>query len=214
MSEANATQKRRSESDELKSLADNFLESKGVSTKSEDLKKTDVKRPGDFHILIAIPTHDGAVKAKCVSSLLNLTRKLQEIGIRYETEIVGHCPIIGVVRNYFANKVAFDTDKEGLFGLFGFSHVLFIDSASANFENGVMRLIAEDKPISGLVYATKAICWPKVEVAVRAGVHPEHLSEFGTIPDLNAFGPIKVDSLARVRHVGGRLASDGAFHVM
>jgi hypothetical protein len=63
-------------------------------------------------------------------SLLNLCRKLQEIGIRYEVEIIGHCPLISVVRKYFANRVAFDLDKEGLFG---FSHLLFIDGDSANF---------------------------------------------------------------------------------
>jgi hypothetical protein len=132
-------------------------------------------------------------------SLLNLCRKLQEIGIRYEMEIVRYCPLISVVRNYFANKVAFDLDKEGLFG---FTHLLMIDSDSGNFENGVMRLIAEDKPISGLVYATKNICWEKIESAVRQGVHTNHLSEFGTIPDVDAYGPFEVNRLARVRHIG------------
>jgi hypothetical protein len=105
----------------------------------------------------------------------------------------------GVVRNYLADKVAFDLDKEGLFG---FTHLLQIDSDSANFENGVMRLIAEDKPISGLVYATKNIYWEKIESAVRQGVHTNHLSEFGTTPDVDAYGPFDVNRLARVRHIG------------
>jgi len=118
---------------ELKTAVNKFLEVKGIKPEPEEVKKEDAKGLGSMNILIAIPTHDGAVKAKCVSSLLNLCRKLQEIGIRYETEIVGHCPLIGVVRNYFANKVAFDLDKEGLFG---FIHLLMIDSDSANFENG------------------------------------------------------------------------------
>jgi hypothetical protein len=198
MSEVNATQKQ-SAADELKSLADKFIESQGVTTKSEDAKKADTKELGSMNILIGIPTHSGEVKAKCVSSLLNLTKKLQEIGIRFELEIIPHCPIIGVARNYFANRAAFDLDREGLFS---FTHLLMIDSDSANFENGVVRLISEDKPISGLVYATKNIVWEKIESAVRQGVHTNHLSEFGTIPDVNSFGPFKVNSLARVRHIG------------
>ncbi len=90
-------------------------------------------------------------------------------------------------------------DKEGLFG---FSHLLFIDGDSTNFENGVMRLISEDKPLSGLVYATKNIYWEKIESAVRQGVHTNHLSEFGTTPDVDAYGPFDVNQLARVRHIG------------
>jgi len=74
---------------------------------------------------------------------------------------------------------------------------------SANFENGVMRLLSENKSISGLVYATKAVYWEKIESAVRQGVHTNHLSEFGTIPDVNSYGPFDVNQLARVRHIGG-----------
>ena len=200
MSEAStAAQKQQSEAEELKSLADKFLASKGVVTKSEDVKKADTKGLGSMNILIGIPTHSGEVKAKCVSSLLNLTKKLQEIGIRFEVEIIGHCPIISAVRNYFANKVAFDLDKTGLFS---FTHLLFIDSDSANYEHAVMALVSQDKAISGLVYATKAIYWEKIESAVRQGIHTNHLAEFGSIPDVNAFGPFEVNRLARVRHIG------------
>jgi hypothetical protein len=199
MNENSAAMQKQSEADELKTLADKFLASKGATTKPEDAKKADAKGLGSMNILIAIPSHSGEVKAKCVSSLLNLTKKLQEIGIRYEVEIIGHCPIIGVVRNYFANKVAFDLDKEGLFG---FSHLLFIDSDSANYEHAVMALISQDKAISGLVYATKAIYWEKIESAVRQGIHTNHLAEFGSIPDVDAYGPFDVNRLARVRHIG------------
>jgi hypothetical protein len=53
-----------------------------------------------------------------------------------------------------------------------------------------------------LVYATKNICWEKVESAVRQGVHTNHLSEFGTNPDVDCFGPIDVNRLTPVRHIG------------
>jgi hypothetical protein len=187
-----------SKADELKTAVNKFLEVKGIKPEPEGVKKTDVMGQG-MNLLIAIPSHSGELKSKCVMSLLNLVRKLQEIGIRHEIDIVSHCPLISVVRNYFANKVAFDLDKEGLFS---YTHLLMIDSDSANFENGVMRLIAEDKPIAGLVYATKNICWEKIESAVRQGVHTNHLSEFGTIPDVDSFGPFDVNRLARVRHIG------------
>jgi hypothetical protein len=183
------------QTDELKTAVTKFLEVRGIQPESKDAKKA----AGNTNLLIAIPTHAGELKAKCVSSLLNLCRKLQEVGIRYEVEIVGHCPIIGAVRNYFANRVAFDLDKEGLFS---FTHCLFIDSDSANYEHAVMELISQDKPISGLVYATKTIFWQKIENAVRAGVHTDHLAEFGTTPDLTAEGPFNVNRLARVRHIG------------
>jgi hypothetical protein len=78
-----------------------------------------------------------------------------------------------------------------------------IDSDSANFENGCMRLISENKSISGLIYATKAVYWEKIEAAVRQGVHTNHLAEFGSTPDVDAFGPFDVNQLARVRHIGG-----------
>ena len=185
-----------SETDELKNAVAKFRENRGIEPESENPKKADVM---NGLILIAIPSHSGEIKSKCVMSLLNLTRKLQEIGIRYEVEIVGHCPIIGAVRNYFANKVAFDLDKEGLFS---YTHLLFIDSDSANYEHAVMELISKDMPISGLVFATKAIHWQKIENAVRNGVHTYQLAEFGTIPDMNAYGPINVNRLAKVRHIG------------
>jgi hypothetical protein len=190
-----------SQTDDLKTAVDNFLEDRGMKEpEQEDTKKADEMGPGIGCLLIGIPTHSGEIKAKCAMSLLNLCRKLQDIGVRYEVEIIPSCPIIGVVRNYFANKVAFDLDKDGLFG---FSHLLMIDSDSANFENGAMRLISENKSISGLVYATKNVVWEKVESAVRQGVHTNHLAEFGTIPDVNSYGPFDVNRLSRVRHIGG-----------
>jgi hypothetical protein len=54
-----------------------------------------------------------------------------------------------------------------------------------------MRLISEDKPISGLVYATKNFYWEKIESAVRQRMHTNHLSEFGTVPDVDSFGPFE-----------------------
>jgi len=64
MNENSTAAKKQSEADELKSLADKFLESQGVATKSEDVKEADLKGPGSMNILIANPTHEGGVKAK------------------------------------------------------------------------------------------------------------------------------------------------------
>jgi hypothetical protein len=54
MTEVNATQKQQLEADELKSLADEFLASKGIATKPKGVKKTDVMGPG-MSLLIGIP---------------------------------------------------------------------------------------------------------------------------------------------------------------
>ena len=43
---------------------------------------------------------------------------------------------IQIVRDHFANKCAFDLDQDG----FSYTHLLFIDSDSGNYEDGVMRL--------------------------------------------------------------------------
>ena len=54
MSENSTAMQKQSAADELKSLADKFLESQDVATKPEDVN-TDVKGPG-MNILIGIPT--------------------------------------------------------------------------------------------------------------------------------------------------------------
>jgi len=87
-------------SDELKTAVDKFLEDRGMKEpEPKDVEKADAMGPGIGCLLIGIPTHSGELKAKCGMSLLNLCRKLQEIGIRYEVEIIPSCPIISVVRN-------------------------------------------------------------------------------------------------------------------
>jgi len=197
MSEANAVKQKQSEADELKSLADKFLASQGVATKSEDVKKANVKG-SDLNILIAVPAYSGELKYKTVLSLISLVRKLRDLGIRHQIEVMPHCPIIQIVRDYFANKCAFDLDQDGL----SYSHLLFIDSDSGNYENGVLKLIMEDKPIAGLLYSTKDLAWRRIASVVRSGADMNQLREYGGIPDLNMDKPFAVNSLSPVRHIG------------
>jgi hypothetical protein len=139
----NETQKM-SESEELKILTDKFLADHGVVSKSEDVKKANVKG-SDLNILVAVPAYLGELKYKMVLSLISLVRKLRDLGIRHSVEVMPHCPIVQIVRDYFANKCAFEVDQDGL----SFSHLLFIDGDSGNYENGVLKLVMEDRPIAG-----------------------------------------------------------------
>jgi hypothetical protein len=78
MSEVNAMQKQ-SEADELKSLADKFLESQGVATKPGDAKKADVLPPST-NVLIGVPCFGGLIQQRTVSLLLGLTGCLSKAG--------------------------------------------------------------------------------------------------------------------------------------
>jgi hypothetical protein len=191
-----------SQADELKSAVNKFLEVKGIKPEPEDVKKADVMGPG-LNILIAVPAYGGELKYKMGLSLLNLVGKLRDLGIRHRVEIMPHCPIIQIVRDHFANKCAFDQDQDG----FSYTHLLFIDADSGNYENGVMRLIGEDRPIAGLLYSTKDVAWQRVAHVVRSGAvcsveDTQHLREYAGIPDVNAERPFAVNSLSPIRHIG------------
>jgi hypothetical protein len=183
--------------EELKTLTDKFLADHGVVKKSEDVKKGNVKG-SDLNILIAVPAYSGELKYKMVNSLLGLTQKLRDLGIRHRVEVMPHCPIIQIVRDYFANKCAFDLDQDGL----SYSHLLFIDSDSGNYENGVLKLVTEDRPIAGLLYSTKDLAWRRIASVVRSGANTDHLREYGGISDVNTEKPFAVNVLSPIRHIG------------
>ncbi len=113
------------------------------------------------------------------------------------------CPIVQIVRDYFANKCAFDMDQDCL----PYSSLLFIDADSGNYENGVLKLIMEDEPIAGLLYSTKDIGWQRIAHVVRSGAvcsveDTQHLREYAGIPDINAERPFSINSLSPIRHIG------------
>ena len=170
--------------------------------KPEEPKKANVK-VSDLNILIAVPAYSGELKYKMALSLLSLAGKLRDLGIRHRIEIMPHCPIIQIVRDYFANKCAFEVDQDGI----SYSHLLFIDGDSGNYENGVLKLIMEDRPIAGLLYSTKDVAWQRIASVVRSGgmrsvEETRCLREFGGIPDINAEAPFSVNSLSQIRHIG------------
>jgi len=155
-------------------------------------------KDGGPNVLICVPTHSGEIKYKCMFSLMKLVDLLRSAGIRHELEVIPGCPLITVVRNYFANKAAFDVDKDGDV----FTHALMVDADLAGFENGVMELLKADKPVAAVLYSVKDLKWPRIAQAVRAGVPPEHLREFAAVPDINDARPFNVNEPTPVRHVG------------
>ena len=189
------------QTDELKMAVNKFREVRGIEPEPESVKRK--VGGGNENILIAVPAATGELKYKMALSLLNLVGKLRDLGIRHRVEVMPHCPIIQIVRDYFANKCAFDQDQDG----FSYTHLLFIDSDSGNYENGVLRLIGEDKPIAGLLYSTKDIGWQRVAHVVRSGAvcsveDTQHLREYAGIPDINAERPFSINSLSPIRHIG------------
>lgn len=147
-------------------------------------------------ILVATPTHTGGIEYKTAISLMNLAERLRSAGIPHEFQFIGGSSIITLVRNYFANRVAFDTDRYGQ----PFDALLFIDSDVSGFEDGIVKLIDADLPIAALAYSLKAVNWKRVARAVHAGVAAEHLPEFAGEPVLGMHGPIDVNKFTKVSH--------------
>jgi hypothetical protein len=149
--------------------------------------------------LLGVPTHSGEIKYKSMLSLMNLVDKFRSAGIRYELQIIPGCPLVQLVRNFFANRVAVDLDQNGD----NFTHLLMADADGANFENGVMELLKADKPVSAILFSMKDIKWPRVWHAARVGVPPEGLREFAALPDIgDPQQAFNVNELIPMRYVG------------
>jgi hypothetical protein len=82
-------------------------------------------------VLIGVPTHSGDLL-----SLISTLEKLRSAGVRYELEIIPGCACVQLVRNVFANKAAFDSDKSGR----PYSHLLFVDADGAFSADDVLAL--------------------------------------------------------------------------
>jgi hypothetical protein len=177
--------------EELKVLTDNFLSEHGALTKSEDEKI-------NANVLIGIPTHKGDLKFGTVISLVTLIEKFRSLGIRFTLDIKPGCPLVQIVRNYFANRSAFEVDDHGE----RFSHLLMIDADGSGFEEAVVRLLKLDKPVSAVMYSVKSLDWKRIAHAVRAGVSPEHLSEFGGVPDIVDKQPFNITTANPVKRIG------------
>ena len=114
------------------------------------------------NVLIGIPSHSGEIKYKTVLSLIAMLERFRSTGVRFELDIKPGCPLVTVVRNYFANKVAFDVDAKGN----KYTHLLMLDSDLAGFEEGVVKLLEAEKPVSALparwnITARDALLFPE-----------------------------------------------------
>ena len=115
MSKANMVKQAQSEADELKSLADKFLASKGVA-KSEDVKEATVLEPAATNakpnILIAMPCYGGNIHCMTVNMLMSLSRLLTKEGIPHEAHFVVES-LVPRARNQLASTAALSTGAGG-----------------------------------------------------------------------------------------------------
>ena len=143
MTEVNATQKL-SAAEELKTLADKFLASKGVATKSEDTKQVDVPQ----NVLIAVPCFAGNVCYRTVNLLMGLNGCLSKAGIPHETHFTTNESLITRARNYLASVAAFGHDSAGR----QFSHLMFVDADIYFTPQYILRMLDAKVPIIALPY--------------------------------------------------------------
>jgi hypothetical protein len=83
--------------------------------------------------------------------------------------------------------------------------LLFVDSDIAFRAEDALSLLARPEPILGGIYSRKQVDWGRIARAVRAGIPPESLAPFGTVPVLNWLGPADGINLASpfpVRQIG------------
>jgi hypothetical protein len=150
------------------------------------------------NILVAVPCFGGNVEQVCVSSLLDLSERLAAAGMHREFQFMGSASAITSARNFFANRVAFDTDSAGR----PFSHLLFVDADSGFEADDILTLVRAAKPIAGLPYSRKEINWAQIQRAAVSGVPAKFLREYAGTPVLYADGPLAVDGLAPVKRIG------------
>ena len=182
MSKANMVKQAQSEADELKSLADKFLASKGVA-KSKDVKEATVLEPAATNakpnILIAMPCYAGQIHCMTVNMLMSLTRLLTKEGIKHETHFVCES-LVPRARNQLASTAAFSTDAEAR----PFDSILFIDADISFDAAWVLKLLDTNLPVVGLPCSRKVLNLGMVAEAAKRGIDPASLLAFAGSPVL------------------------------
>lgn len=83
--------------------------------------------------------------------------------------------------------------------------LLFVDADIAFSAEDALSLLQYDEPVVGGIYSRKQIDWGRIARAVKAGIDPDKLQTFGTVPVLNWLGPVtdvRMDALFPVKHLG------------
>jgi len=189
---SNATQKQQLAADELKSLTDKFLASKGVA-KSEDAKEANEKP----NLLIGLPCYGGQMHVTCVNMLLSLTRLLTDAAIPHEFHFVCDS-LISRARNQIASS-ALGLDSKGR----KFDWLLFVDSDQSFDAGWVLKMLDTKLPLVGLICSRKVLNLAMMAEAAKKGVAPAQLLSFAGSPILAVDGSFEVsDKPVPVVHFG------------
>jgi len=108
-------------------------------------------------IFIATPMYGGMAHGLYIKSILDLTAKLNALGVENKCSFLFNESLITRARNYLVDEFL-RTD---------YTHLLFIDSDIQFEVDDVIALIALDKEIIGAPYPKKSINWGNVAKAVR-----------------------------------------------
>lgn len=145
-------------------------------------------------LYLAAPLYGGLLHHGFHSSVCTLLAQCMHHGVFVGTKYVTCDSLVARARNRLAAHFL-DSDC---------TDFLFVDSDISFSADDVLSLVSLDEPIVGGIYSRKQIDWSRVVRASRAGIRPDLLPYFGTVPVLNWLAPadIRIDELYEVRHIG------------
>lgn len=122
-------------------------------------------------LYIATPCYGGLVSSLYHMSVINLTNRFNELGVRVKHACIENESLVTRARNNMVTM--FLSDKEH------FTHFMFIDADIQFNPDDILTMLATDMDVLAGTYPKKCIQWNQVQEAVYQGIPPHHLAEFG-----------------------------------
>ena len=127
-------------------------------------------------LMLGLPAYGGQVTTVFMESLLRLIDLARSRGIGITLKILSQESLIPRGRNTIVAE---------FLGRPELTHLLFIDADIGFDPQGILRMLAFDKPVIGGAYAKKGIDWSRVQAAALAGKPASALPEAGLDYALN-----------------------------
>ena len=140
-------------------------------------------------LMIALPAYGGQVTTVFMESLLKLSEAAQQNGIAITLKILSQESLIPRGRNTLVAE---------FLGRPQLTHLLFIDADMGFEPRAILRMLAFDKPVTGVACPKKGINWQRVHAAVQEGKPPEALAQAGLDFALNLVDEDQVSSNGQV----------------
>ncbi len=126
--------------------------------------------------MIALPAYGGQVTTVFMEALLRFAALARGSGIAITLKILSQESLIPRGRNTLVAE---------FLGRPELTHLLFIDADIGFDPQGILRMLAFDKPLIGGAYAKKGIDWARVHAAATSGKPPAALAQAGLDYALN-----------------------------